>query len=191
MNRFFIALLLVFMSFSASAQQAQTTAEKDFMTYSELLANKQWTQAVEYLNPGLFTLIPKEGMVQVFEQTFNNPEMQIVMGTPKITQVGPTQSLEGKHFLIISYDNYMKIKMIYQAGEKSANDAIFEVYKTNYGSDNVSFDEVNSEFTIQLKQKVVAVSQDGKSQWKFLEYNPNQKEMLKQFIPEALLKQLD
>ena len=59
-----------------------------------------------------------------------------------------------------------------------------------YGDENVEYDETKNRFDINAKKSMIAISSLASDDWKYIEYNEQQKEMFYQLLPKEVLDKL-
>lgn len=190
MNKWLIVLAFI-TSFSLFSQDYKQNIEKEFSDYLETIVNKDFEKSVGYILPEFFEIVPKDQMIQIMEQSFNNPEMEISLKDPKILNIEDKQHIEDQYYALLSYSNTMIIKFIDEEEESQEfTNAIKQSFDQTFGSENVKYNEESGSFEIYSVKKVCAISEDGKSAWKFLVLEKNQKEILKRILPQSIIEKI-
>ncbi len=194
MKRLILSSILFFLFTMAYSQDHKSDVKKQFLTYYQLIIDKKFEQAMDYVNVNMFSLVPKKQLIEVMEKSFNSPEAEIHTDLPKnIVVSGKTQ--KGKeYFSTINYTADMKIR--FKKLEDKANKDRSEVdrimvraqLEETFGKKNVVYDSTSGFFKIHAIKKAVANSTDLKK-WTFVTVEPKQIPVLEKFIPKELLKQ--
>ena len=188
-------LIVVFLFVCALNTSAQESLKTDFQTYTDLLVKKDFDKALDYMNDGLFKIVPKAQLVEIMEQTFNNQEIEIDMrATPVLSDFSEPKSIEGLYYVKFKTKSVMKMKFnsLYDSlksddERKTMLESVSQALNTQFGSENVSYDAKTRFFTLNSIKPVIASSAD-KKKWKFVTVDSEaQKPMLEKFIPKELL----
>lgn len=90
-----IFLTSLFLSLSYTfAQIAKQNIEKDFKNYSQLVSENEIDDALEYTNPQLFEIIPKESMKSLFEAVIKMPNIKYKISAPLINEISEVKRIE-------------------------------------------------------------------------------------------------
>lgn len=191
--RSLLCSLLLSFSGLLAAQDYQKHIEADFKAYWQLLIDGEYDAAMDYVEPKLFEIAPREMMVSFIKQTFESPMMDIEFGTTSISGIESAQQVEGKHYVLVNYLNLVKMHFpkdeeTSEGEYKSKNALIEAAFKQKFGSDRVTFEEETGFFTVEAEKQLYAISEDGKSNWKFLVFEQENKAILEAVLPRALLE---
>jgi hypothetical protein len=185
-------ILLVWVACSLLiATQAQDSKEaiKQFTTYSQLVLNKEFDKALDFVHEGIFEIAPREQMKTILEQTFNNPMMEVEMSMPEIKGVSAVKNIENTHYLKFNSKNLVKMRFSSEAigeGDEAIN-KVKQGLSSQFGEENVVFDNATKFFSVTTEKPVIAASIDKKT-WKFVTIDNNQLiPMLEKFIPKEVL----
>jgi hypothetical protein len=192
-NLLFITAFSV--TLTAYSQGYKTAINDEFTTYVTHLVNLEFEESMEYLPESLFDIIPKDQMLMVIKQAFNNPDIEIKLLDPKILKINDAEKIEDKFYALLTYSNIMKMRYISEEDEtedeaQMRTDITKLSLEKMFGKKNVSFDEETSFFEIYVKKDVYAISTNGQNQWKFLAIEENQKQLLEKLLPKQLTKKL-
>jgi hypothetical protein len=189
----FLVVVLAIASFGLHAQDTKIVTE-EFTKYTKLMLDKKFDAGLDYMNPGIFEMAPKEQLLVVMEQTFNNPELDIEMSMPDLLSFSETKKINETFY--VKFKTSSVIKMRFNTlinAEKTAeeNQTTINMVKENlnakFGAENVSYDDQTRFFTLKAVKPVIASSADKKI-WKFITVDSEaQKPMLEKFIPKELL----
>lgn len=180
---FFCFLLLVITS---EAQDYKDQIRADFTKYVTHLAQKEFPQSMDYMNPAFLKVVPKDKLIEVMEKTFNNPEIEIELDSTEIMSVDDKKLIKGENFAKLKYTNLLRMKFNAEGKEKINTDETFANLKEQFGEENVRFDKTSEFFTIRVYKNVVANSKDLQ-RWTFVVVEERQKSILVKFLPEEML----
>lgn len=182
--------LILFILTICIAQQISAQAYKDsirnqFKYYNELLRNKEFSKSMDYLNTAIYKVAPKEDLLQMIEQTFNNPDVDIKLSEPTVKNVGDTKVINNITYSVFEYTGDMSMRFKAEEMKNDTTGATKSLLATQFGEQNVTYDRASGFYNIKVVKKVVANSDDLKK-WTFLVIEESQKEMLGTLIPKEL-----
>lgn len=195
-NQLSLIIALMFaLVLTSEAQVAKKEIKDGFIEMQAAIAEKDFTKSIEYTADELFTLVPKDQMLVILETTFNNPQMEIVAGIPEVLSISEPEKEGEKFYAIIESEGIQKMRMFNQEGQPEPKgseivNSLQANFESVFGAENVSFDEKTNFFKINVIQKSVAISSDGKTGWKYLAIDKSQFAMLSQLLPEAIVAKL-
>lgn len=177
------------------AQDYKQNIEGEFTEYLNSIVNMEFEKSMGYITPEFFEIVPKSQMIQVMEQTFNNPTMDFEIKNPKILAINDFQKIEDKYYTLLTYSNQMDIKMRSEEEEtedekKMRLNLTKTAFEQTFGLDNVKYNEETEFFEIQSQKDVYAISINGETDWKFLVIEKNQKMILEKILPKELSEKI-
>lgn len=180
-------ILINFLTFSQSIESLKSECEKMYdATYT-----MDFEKIVMLTYPKLFEIIDKEAMLTMLDQTFQNEMLRVRLVHPKTTfAFSEVKETEGKKICIVEYPQSMR--MIFEKpltdDQKTAMETSF---KTSMATKKITFEKGRNAFLIEGKDKIIAISDaQTQHQWKFINYDPNQLELLNSMLGENVVKQL-
>jgi hypothetical protein len=185
-----ITILTLLLCFNSLGQQIDINEEvkKDFTAYFNLIGEGQIENSLEYINPKLFEIIPREQMRNLMEAVYKMPNIEYKVGIPKFLKFEELKIIENSNyvkFFIISPIE-MKFKDI-----KNSKEKILEMtknFETKFGVGNVKFDKQSGFYKINAEKIIIANSNNNLLDWKFVTVdNPKMKVLLEKIIPSELL----
>ena len=177
------------------AQDYKQNIEVEFTEYLNSIVNMEFEKSMEFITPEFFELVPKSQMIQLMEQTFNNPTMDFEIKNPKILAINDFQKIEGKYYSLLTYSNQLDIKMRSEEKEtveerKLRLNLINAAFGKTFGLENVIYNDEAEVFEIQSQKDVYAISINGETEWKFLVIEKNQKMILEKILPKELSEKI-
>ena len=179
---FFVFLLIAFQSTNLFAQSYKDSIELQFLRYTESLMQKDFARSTDYMNPGFFKFVPKEQLIKMRSQAFNNPDMDFKIEDPKVVSIGSSKTISKQSYVKLQYSNFLSMRF------KNADNAELTTQglQGQFGEENVKYDSATNTFRIFVVKDVIANSTDNKT-WSFIVLEERQKPLLEQFIPKELL----
>ena len=177
------------------AQDYKKNIESEFTEYLNSIVNMEFEKSMEYITPEFFEIVPKSQMLKLMEQTFNNPTMEFEIKNPKILSVNDFQKIENKYYSLLTYSNQLNMKMNSEE-EETEDESKMRINMTKlsleqtFGSENVKYNERTDFFQIQSQKDAYAISENGKTEWKFIVIEKEQKMILDKILPKELAEKI-
>lgn len=184
-------LLFLLVMSVATAQDVKQTIAEEFTDYQDAIINGEFEKSMKYITPEFFEIFPKDQLINLMEQTFNNPEITFEIKDTNIENIGDLEEIEGKHYSLLTYSNQMNMRFNVEEDEteeqKQSRIGMTRVSLENtFGSQNVGYNPSTDFFEVKARKNVYAISVDGKTNWKFLVVEKGQKVILDQLLPKVL-----
>jgi len=189
----FAFVFFLFSSVLGQAQSVNQAIEKQFLAYSKLIIDRKINEALNYTNPDMFKLVPREQMLSSMEAIFNNPQIEYRTLMPTVSGFEAVKKINGKNYVRFKSQNTVEMKLNAATAAATpeeamvAREAMQVGLEQKFGKENVSFDEKTGFYRLKTTKTVVA-SSENLEDWKFLIIdNPQVKPMLSAIIPAELL----
>jgi len=185
-----ISSVTIFISIIGFGQEIDVNSEirKDFTDYFNLISEKKIESALDYSNPKLFELIPRDEMKSLMEAVYKMPNIEYKTGNLTFLKFDELKKIENDNyvkFYIISPIE-MKFKDIENTEEQISK--MTKNFETKFGVGNVNFDKETGFYKINAEKIIIASSNDNLVDWKFVTVdNPKMKFLLEKIIPSELL----
>jgi hypothetical protein len=186
-----IYLLFAFLTGIVGFAQTLETLRADTKKMYEASYNMDYEEVTNYTYPKVFDLVPKEKMLEILDQTFNNETMRIRLVTidPKFV-FSDIQQIENKNLAVVNYNNAMRIifeqKMTEEEGTK-----MLENFKSSGNYSVAKFEKERNALYLEGNATMIAVADDTtKNEWKFLNYEKGQSQMAITVLGESLITKL-
>jgi hypothetical protein len=184
-------LLLAFLATTIGFSQTLETLKADTKKMYEASYIMNYDEVTNFTYPKVFDLIPKEKMLEMLEQTFNNETMRIRLVTvdPKFVY-SDIQKIENKNVAVVNYNNAMRIifeqKMTDEEGTK-----MVENFKSAGNYLVANFEKERNALYLEGPATMIAVADETtKNEWKFLNYEKGQSQMATTVLGESLVTKL-
>ncbi|WP_405368892.1 hypothetical protein [Nonlabens sp. Asnod2-A12] len=190
-----ITLLFITVSSIALAQETKNQIQADFTNYLNSIVNMELEKSLDYMPTEFFDIIPKAKMLEVMKQTFNNPDMEIDIKNPTILKIDDAQKIENKYYSLLTYSSQMDMKINGEEQETEEDKKLRismtkTAFQQSFGAENVVYNDTTGFFEIQSQKDVYGISDNGKTGWKFLVLEKNQKVILEKLLPAQLIQDL-
>jgi hypothetical protein len=186
-----IITILAFFQTLISLGQVNVNDEvkKDFTDYFNLIAERKIDEALNYTNPKLFEIVPKEQMKNLMQAVYKMSTIEYKTGNATFLKFDELKNIENVNyvkFLIISPIE-MKFTDIENTEEKVSQ--MTKNFEAKFGVGNVEFDKNSGFYKINAEKVIIASSDNELLEWKFVTVdNPKMKALLEKFIPKELLE---
>lgn len=171
------------------AQEYKPAINRDYKTYSQLVMDKKFEEAMQYTSPEVFKIFPKNSLIQAMKAAFAMPGLEFHIELPDIINYGELKTIDQIDYIRFSTLNIFRIKTEETQNAEPAKYLI--AFKKFFGDENVSYDENTKLFRIESIKDVLASSTDKGQNWKFIVLD-NEKiiNILQGIIPsEVLIKE--
>ncbi|MBB6609866.1 hypothetical protein H7F15_02345 [Pontibacter sp. Tf4] len=193
-----LLVLLLFVSSFAFAQDNKKAVEARLTEYLNYMISKDFNKAMDYAPDELFEIVPRSQMVMAMEKVFSDPSMEFNITEPKILHAGDTEKIDDKHYMLLKYSNVLKMKFNNaDVKTETEDEQKFRInlmklsFEKMFGEGNVKYDEKTEFYDIYAEKDVYAVSKDGKTDWRFVVVDKDQKVMLGKLLPKQLIDRID
>lgn len=163
-----ILLLLPLFSLPARAQEDPelTTRFEKLMKATRQL---EIPTILDYTYPKLFTLVPRETMVTIMEQSFDSEELGVTLDSLAVHKVFPIFSLgEGKYAKLL-HTMVMRMKMKQEKTDEELAQ-VLEGLQEKFGKENVRYEKKENTIVVFKLAVVVAIKDSYSREWTFINY---------------------
>jgi hypothetical protein len=188
--RKFLFVFTAVLSFVITSAQTATDPifAKRLDDYMRLTRELKFDEIMEYTHPRIFTLAPKEQLVETFKQAFDNELMRIVFDSTAITHV--SADFKSKDVLYRKVEYWMAIRVIYKdttaVNDESFVTTMVGAFQKAFPGGTVVFNTKTKNFDVSAPSLMIAIKDDAKTPWKFLGYQKNG-DLLRRLYPQEVI----
>tara|TARA_B100001250_G_scaffold413086_1_gene446078 strand:+ start:1435 stop:2040 length:606 start_codon:yes stop_codon:yes gene_type:complete len=193
---FTLALLISFSSFGQSTSNIKSTFTSDLNKFYQFTVDRDYDKLFDLINPGMFNLISREQLAQVFEMTFDETisGMKFNIGSSAIINISDRFDFDGHKYYMIYYTSTMEMQILSEELLSNIENIKF-VFENEYSqkSDSFEFDSKTNTFKITgLQQSMIASAEANTDNWKYIEYKTDSQSlaMMSNIIPAEVMKKL-
>jgi len=192
MKRIFIFISLVLLlQITLSAQVDQRLKER---LDSTLMATKamDFERVMDFTYPKLFTIVPREQLLNMMKEAFQANEFQISLDSLEIIRINPVFTTEEGQFSLIRHKMtmFMKINPAELEGDSTeSRHMIAEMIKMQFGDDNVVYEKETQTLKIKILADMVAVKDNYAPEWCFVNFK-NDDELSSLLFSKSVLDKL-
>ncbi|MBC7874049.1 MAG: hypothetical protein H7Y01_08635 [Ferruginibacter sp.] len=146
-------------------------------------------KVMDYIYPKLFTIVPREEMLEAMKSGFNNEEVKVELDSLKIDRVNPEFEMAQGRYAKISYSMVMLMDFKISKDSIDTNGPrMVEMLAAEYGEENVSLDKATGIIRIRTSSPMVAVKDEYAKEWSFVNLKEEDPLVNKLFSKEVLDK---
>lgn len=183
--------LIVFFLLSSVVALAQNTKdlEKDWNDYNVLIKTGEIEQAMEFVNQGIFEVLPKQDMIDMMQSVFETPGMEIQFKDSDITKFDDSELVNNRTYQLFDYYQVMDMKLeSVTLDDKEMQSMMLSQFQKQFGDDNVSYNDQTNFFTIKAIKRALGMYDSNIGDWRFLTLQDGQRSLLEQFLDEDVIK---
>lgn len=188
MKKLFVLFLLILSCSVIASAQADEGMKARLDTFMKLNQSLQFEKLMDYIYPKVFTIAPKEQLVQVFKESFaGNDDMSMEMDSLRTGTISSQVTIGEGSYYLIRYSMLIRIKITNEKADGS--NSMLGLMKSQYGEDNVRHDKATGKFVITVNTSMVAIKDAQSPQWSFLNFEPDHP-LAAQLLDEAVITKL-
>ena len=188
MRKSILLSVLLITSLNTFAQDKKSLEERTVLNYS-YTASGQYEKLMDFTHPKIFTLVPREKMVEIMQRMTKGDGFVITIApvAPRFN-FGEIKKIDDASYSVITYDLAMKMRFTEPVAD-SELDFLLASFKTNLKTDDVTFDKRDNSFNIVKKSQSVAVwDKDSNGKWMFV--NNSDGPIKTKLFSEKVIKEL-
>lgn len=173
-----------------AAAQADPSLQRRLGEYIALTRSLNFDSLMSYIHPKLFSIAPREQMVQVMKSTFQGDEdIEILLDSMETGTISKPFLAAGGTYTKIAYSMVIKLRMKKEDPEKPASSMMMTLFQSQYGKENVRYDETTRFYIIRIRTYMVGVKDSESPEWTFLSFKPEDA-ITARLLPKAVIEQL-
>jgi hypothetical protein len=182
--------IVTLLSISLFAQdKADANLNRRLQTYMKLTRELNFEEIMNYTHPKMFALAPRDQMVQLFRQTYDNDQFKMLIDSTSIIAIGPSFKVGVTDYRKVDYG--MKLNIRFKDTSSTSDPAfvstVIENLKQGFPGADVNFDQAKKAFMVRAASFMFAIRDNELSEWMFLGYQKNE-EMVKLLYPQEVIE---
>ena len=174
-----------------TAQSDSLLLAQRLTEYQGLTQRMQVDSLLEYIDPKLFELVPREAMKAQFDGIFNGDDMRIGFNSFEIDRIGQVQHFDSTDYALIAYTLDMSMEMISEAYRDSSSFSLTAaLLEGQYADGAVTADLENFRIDIVAPKMMLALRHAPEAPFYFIEYDPANEMMTGFFVPAEIQDKL-
>lgn len=170
------------------SQTDEEIFERDIKMFMDNTGTGNFDAVLDLTYPKLFTLVPREQMKAVLGSMLDNPEMKITIAVNGIEKIHEPVVEGTETFRRIDYNSAMRMELGDEMWEQK--EMMISGMKMSMGDVDIIADDDTQALLIDQLSTMIAIQEDGASDWKYLQFQADQAMMLKAIIPEAVIQKM-
>ncbi len=183
-----LLFILFSLPYAGSAQNADEEAiSQQVNRFFKATQEKNWDAVLDLTYPRLFELAPREQIRKLFTE-MESEGMTFSFHDLEIEQISPVTVIGEEQFARIDYGSLMKIHLQGEEFEDASTiDLLQGSFEQSFGTGNVQYVPEENTFRVNSTKTMLAVARKTNNDWKFIEINPAQKDLMKNILPVEIL----
>ena len=188
-----LALLLLPVGGAAGlrAQSDSAAIAARLVDYERVTRAMDIDSVLNFIDPKLFELVPRDMMRAQFEQTLFDTNMVMSFDAFTVDQISPSITHDAVDYALVDYRGAMSMTMASaEYREPDFFGMMSGMIAAQFGADKVAIDTVAYRLDIQTDKSLVAIRRPGDPDWYFIEYQEGQRELMGAIVPEEAWRKL-
>ena len=177
------AIVCLFFNLALSAQ-TDVELNSRLNEYMRLTRELKFEPLMDYVHPAIFKIASKEQMIEVFEQSFDNEQMKIVVDSTAILNISPVFQSRDTAYRKIDY--YMELLLSFKDTAIQDNNFIettVTALKSGFPNASVNYEVARKGFAIKGSNLMLAIKPgNNAAQWMFFGVEKKQAEVMKTIL---------
>jgi hypothetical protein len=181
----FIILLVSIAGFA----QTDTSLIRRLKEYTRFSKELNFEGLMEYMHPSLFELAPKDQLIEVFKNVYENDATKMTIEKLENRSISDPFTLKGVKYCKVDYDMEMHLmfKDESRLSDTTLVSSMLSTLKQALIGKDVSYNASRKIFIIKGSDVLIAIKEDPKTPWLFLGYDGTN-ELVKKLFPEELIE---
>lgn len=193
MNRYLIALYLTILSITGYAQP-DSSLQVRLDSFFRLTHLKDLDRVLDFTYPKLFSIVPRDQMMEVMKSTFDNEEMTMALDSLQVLKYYPMLVTEEGSFMQMDYSMVLRMQFKEAAEDSMDNpekmEQIVSLLSLKYGQGNVRYDTDRKQIVILVKSPLLAIKDRYSPQWTFINFKKDE-EITPMLLSKDILDKLN
>lgn len=190
MRKHLFTLLALLASVVVFAQKSSDPElNKRISEYMRLTEQLKFDEVMDYTHPKIFTIAPREQLVEIFKTSFDNESMKISFDSTGIISISEPFKLESASYRRIDY--WMAINITFKDTSALADESFVSNMKTSLANGfpgaKIEYNKATKKFEINTSTLMIAIKDDAQKPWMFLGYQKNDNGLSKMLYPQEVL----
>lgn len=178
---------LVLITSQAQVRSGDKALDARLDTYMQWNRDLDFEKVMDYVHPKLFSIAPREAILQSFKQAFDNDQIAITIDSSYVVAFSPAFQHEAASYRKVDYFMSMRLRFKDTA---VVNDEFIGTMTQNLQASmpgkTVAFNKALAAFVIRGKDVMIAIKDSKDAQWMFLGHNNNPQLVEALFAPEVI-----
>ena len=170
-----------------------SSMEQRLTEYSKLNEEMNLEKIMDYVYPKLFTIVPRNELLQAMKDGFNSEEVKVNIDSMKVDKIHPAFEMDKVSYAKINYSmvmlmDFKNTKDNVTESDDEQSEFMRKTMAAQYGEENVSVDEATGIIKIRANSSMVAVKEQSDKLWYFVNMKEDDPMATKLFSKEVIDK---
>src|SRR5258705_1026743 len=190
MKKIHLALLFFVFGIICNAQQDTSLAGR-LNEMLKLTQMKDLNKVMDYTYPKLFTIAPREALIEVMRSTYDTDEFIIELDSLKVDTIYPIFKVNDSSYVKVKHTMLMRMKYKepFDTADKEGKEFMVSQMEQKFGKGNVRFDPITNSLNIFMIPDMVGIK-DKSSNWTFINLDEDNPQMLNRLFSKKVLDKL-
>ena len=190
MKSIFLNLIFLVFGVIANAQQDISLVNRvnEMLRLTRL---KDLEKVMDYTYPKLFTIAPRETLIEVMKNTYETDEYIIELDSVNVVTIFPIFKINDTSYAKVKHTMLMKMKYKepYDTTDKESKEFMVSLMQQKFGEGNVRFDPIANSLNILMVPDMVAIKTKS-SNWTFANLDEDNPAVLNMLFSKQVLNKL-
>jgi hypothetical protein len=187
-----IVLVLLFLGFGITSHSQQDTSLVNRVNQMlKLTQRKDIEKIMDYTYPKLFTIVPKEALMDAMKSAYDTDDFSIQLDSVNIQKIFPVFRINDTSYVKVKHTMLMKMKYKepYDSAKKEEKEFMVSMMEEKFGKGKVRFDPVANSLNIFMTPNIVGIK-SASSMWTFANLDESNPQMLNMLFSKQVLDKL-
>ena len=190
MKSIFLSLIFFVFGVIGNAQQ-DTSLVNRVNEMLKLTQVKDLEKVMDFTYPKLFTIAPREALIEVMKNTYETDEYIIELDSVNVVTIFPIFKINDTSYAKVKHTMLMKMKYKepYDTADKESKEFMVSLMQQKFGEGNARFDPIANSLNILMVPDMVGIKTKT-SNWTFANLNEDNPAMLNMLFSKQVLNKL-
>jgi len=182
-------LFIILLVSKAGFSQADPSLNRRLTEHTRLTMGGNFEELIEYMHPRLYTLAPREELIESFKNIYENEVMKITIEKLENRSISDPFILKGVQYCKVDYYMlmYMNFKDESLVSDSAFNSTMVSTLREGLPSKEVSYDASIKRIVVKGLDVLIAIKDNTREPWFFLGYDGTN-ELVKKLFPEEMIE---
>jgi len=182
-------LFIILLVSKAGFSQADPSLNRRLKEYTRLTMGGNFEELIEYMHPRLYTLAPREELIESFKNTYENEVMKIKIEKIENRSISNPFKLEGVQYRKVDYYMlmYASFKDEGMTSDSATNNMMVSILRKGLPDKEISYDASSKRIVIKGMYVLIAIKDNPQTPWLFLGDDGNN-ETVKKLFPQEVIE---
>ncbi|HRP02804.1 MAG TPA: hypothetical protein PLE30_09175 [Candidatus Kapabacteria bacterium] len=184
---FSIIAILVPLNQLSAQQEIIDKMQADLTSYSKAFNDHNWVELVEFLYPKLFEFNSKESTIAEMSKP-DNTGLTMKMNDMKIIKI--SKPIHNNNEILYHLFYNVTLNVLIDASFIPQVEMMHNMFKSEYGKDNVTFDKNTNRFKIKATLRMLAITQNEGKSYYYLDNEKGNNEFLSTLFDKTVVQEI-